>query len=153
MKQIALTHIALDVRDPEESIAFYKDWCGMEVVHRRASQSHVGQHVYWLSSPDYMGLFAIVLLPGRIADHDRGEMEYSHMGFAVDTMQELEQLEQRAKSERRIHWPLTHSEWPVGSWFAITDPDGYIVEFSHGQPIGFDHNDPEIQAKLLEEGL
>ncbi|GAB5388759.1 MAG: VOC family protein [Alphaproteobacteria bacterium] len=152
-KAPALTHIALDSSDPEASIAFYQDWCGMEVVHKRASQSHQGRNVYWLSSPEYKGLFAIVLLPGRIKPKQQTATDYSHLGFAVDTEEEIYRIERRAKDEGILFWPVSESGWPVGTWCAVTDPDGYVVEFSHGQPIGFDHNDPEVQAKLLEEGL
>ena len=32
-----LTHLALHVRDLDTSIAFYHDYCGMQVVHERVT--------------------------------------------------------------------------------------------------------------------
>jgi len=36
-----LTHLALHVRDPGYLHAFYRDYCGMQVVHESVTDGHV----------------------------------------------------------------------------------------------------------------
>ena len=43
-----LTHLALHVRDLDTSIAFYRAYCGMQVVHERVTD---GRRVVWLAKP------------------------------------------------------------------------------------------------------
>ena len=54
-----LTHIALQVRNLDACVAFYGDFCGMAVVHRRGAD-----RVVWLAEPGRETEFIIVLLSG-----------------------------------------------------------------------------------------
>src|SRR4029434_8894872 len=54
-----LTHLALHVRDLDTSIAFYRDYCGMQVVHERVTD---GRRVVWLAEPGREQEFIFVLV-------------------------------------------------------------------------------------------
>lgn len=136
----ALTHIALHVANTDKSIQFYQGWCGMKVVHTRPS-SQPGEKVVWLGSPDYEGLFVIVLLPGRTEKKAPPKSEEEHLGFAVSSAEEVRQMAERGKKEGILFWDYHEGDWPVGITSGVLDPDGNVVEFSYGQPIGFDRQD------------
>lgn len=128
----ALTHIALHVKDVKASTQFYKDWCGMDVVHSREPG------VTWLASPGNEDLFVIVLVPGGTSNAPQAANDFSHLGFAVDTQENLLAILQKAKEAGIICWDYQESPPPVGHFFCVRDPDGHMVEFSVGQPLGKD---------------
>src|SRR4030095_13285588 len=101
-----LTHLALHVRDLDTSMAFYRDYCGMQVVHERAAD---GRRVVWLAEPGREQEFIFVLVPG-------GPGQSRAAGYLV--------LEPREEP------------YPVGYYCGIRAPDGNMVEFSYGQPLG-----------------
>ena len=45
----SLTHIALQARDLEATIAFYRDYCGLAIVHDRTDRTRV---VWLAQEPD-----------------------------------------------------------------------------------------------------
>jgi catechol 2,3-dioxygenase-like lactoylglutathione lyase family enzyme len=110
------------------------------VVHTRPA-STAGEHVVWLASPDYRGLFVIVLLPGRRLVKSPAASENEHLGFAVTSVQEVKRLAERGRQEGILFWDYEEGDYPVGTTCGVLDPDGNVVEFSFGQPIGFDHRD------------
>ncbi len=57
----SLTHLALHVRDLEACVAFYREFCAMEIVHEREDR---GQRIVWLAEPGRGKEFIFVLLPG-----------------------------------------------------------------------------------------
>ncbi len=72
-----LTHIALQVRNLDACVAFYGDFCGMAVVHRRGAD-----RVVWLAEPGRETEFIIVLLSGG-RGAGQADDDYGHLGFAV----------------------------------------------------------------------
>ena len=74
-----LTHLALHVRDLDTSIAFYRDYCGMQVVHERVTD---GRRVLWLAEPGREQEFIFVLVPGGQV-RPQAATDYSHLGFAL----------------------------------------------------------------------
>ena len=76
-----LTHVALHVRDLDACIGFYRDFCGMEIVHQRDDG---GTRVVWLAEPGREAEFIFVLLPGG-PGRDQGEGDFGHFGFALDS--------------------------------------------------------------------
>ncbi|MGK2285688.1 VOC family protein [Pedomonas sp. V897] len=129
-----LTHVALHVRDLEASLAFYRDYCGLHVAHERATGKD-GARVVWMAAPGQDRRFVIVLLPGG---HGREQppQDFSHIGIAVDSLAEVEAIAARAEREGRLAWPVKSEPWPVGTYCGVYDPDGAVVEFSFGQPLG-----------------
>jgi catechol 2,3-dioxygenase-like lactoylglutathione lyase family enzyme len=123
----SLTHIALQVRDLDASIAFYGDYCGLEIVHERNDR---GTRIVWLAERGRERDFILVLMPGG-RRHD-----YSHLGFALANRAAVDFIAARAKAEGRLIWLPKDEPYPVGYYCGVMDPDGTMVEFSYGQPLG-----------------
>ncbi|MCW5750182.1 MAG: VOC family protein [Alphaproteobacteria bacterium] len=128
-----LTHVALHVRDVAASAAFYQSYCGLVPTHAR-DQDKV-QPVIWLSEPGKEEDFAIVLIGGGTRPA-QGDGDFSHLGFACDSRAEVDRVAARAADEDRLVWPARQEPPPVGYYCGIADPDGNLVEFSFGQPLG-----------------
>ncbi len=133
-----VTHIAMEVSDVQASIDFYRKWCGMEVVDHARPGVKEDERSVWLSCPGQEDSFVLVLLPGGDGEPKREGMR--HIGFDLQSIEELKELAELAEEEGLVHWPYQEHEFPVGTLFSIKDPDGYIVEFSHGQPLGVRHD-------------
>ena len=125
------THIALQVADLERSIAFYARYCGLRVVHRRTDEFPVA----WLGWGEDPPRFVIVLL-GK-AYEQNAPPPFQHIGMAVDSRAEVDALHERAVGDGIVRvWPPTDAGPIVGYLCGVRDPDGNLVEFSHGQRIG-----------------
>jgi catechol 2,3-dioxygenase-like lactoylglutathione lyase family enzyme len=128
----ALTHIALHVRDLDACIAFYRDYCGLSLVHDRQDDSG---RVVWLAEPERAEEFIIVLIPGG-PGRDQGEGDFSHLGFALESREAVDAVAARAEADGRLDWAPREEPYPVGYYCGVRDPDGNMVEFSFGQPLG-----------------
>ena len=127
-----LTHIALHVRELDECIDFYQSFAGMQLVHDRSSY---GTRVVWLAEPGRESSFILVLIPGGPGRDQSGE-DFSHLGFALQSREAVDELAERARREGILAWQCVEEPYPVGYYCGIRDPDGNIVEFSFGQPLG-----------------
>ena len=127
-----LTHIALQVRDLERSIEFYRTFCRLSVVHDRGTES---ARVVWMAEPGRENDFIFVFMEGnhRPAQHPK---DYSHLGFACESRQAVDAVAQLAADAGCLVWPPRQDDYPVGYYCGLKDPDGYFVEFSYGQPLG-----------------
>ena len=126
---LGLTHVALPVTDLDRSIAFYRDYAGMEVVHRRHEPG--GSPVAWIS--DRTRPFVVVLI--ECADpHRLGG--WSHLGVGVASRDLVDAAADRARSEGRAVDGPHDSGPPVGYWVFVADPDGHQLELAHGQEVG-----------------
>jgi catechol 2,3-dioxygenase-like lactoylglutathione lyase family enzyme len=127
-----LTHIALHVPDLESCIAFYRDFCGMQVIHQRPGK---GSRIVWVAEPGKQHTFIFVLMPGgqlrQLADDD-----YSHFGFALESRDAIDLLAAKARAAGCLLWPPRDEPYPVGYYCGLRDPAGNAVEFSYGQPLG-----------------
>lgn len=129
----SLTHIAIHARDLEATLAFYADYCGMEPIHQREDEP--GVRVVWIAEPGREERFVIVVIeggPGAL----RRERDFSHFGFSCADRGTVERLAARAEKEGRLTWPLCDAPPPLGYFCGVEDPNGNMVEFSHGQPLG-----------------
>ncbi len=129
-----LTHIALHVRDLDASLAFYREVCGMGIARDRID-ARTGDRIVWLASPGDETRFVIVLLPGG-PGRDQPEGDYSHMGFAVESRAAVDALAERGRAAGCLVWPQVDAAFPTGYFCGLRDPDGNVVEFSFGQPLG-----------------
>jgi catechol 2,3-dioxygenase-like lactoylglutathione lyase family enzyme len=126
-----LTHVALTVADLEHSLAFYRRFADMVVVHRRADAG-TGDGVAWIT--DRTRPFVVVLIQTAHPSHPLGG--YGHLGVAVDSRDEVDRRAEDARAEgHQVLGPLDHGP-PVGYWAIIVDPDGHNLELSHGQEVG-----------------
>jgi catechol 2,3-dioxygenase-like lactoylglutathione lyase family enzyme len=132
MSRPVLTHIALHVRELARSVAFYREFCGLEPVRNRGEG---GDAVVWLAEPGREREFIFVLIaggPGRTS----ADGDFSHFGFALDTREQVDAIAARAQSAGCLLWPPREEPYPVGYYCGVRDPDGNSIEFSFGQPLG-----------------
>ena len=127
-----ITHIALHVRDMDECVAFYADFCGMATVHQRGSGD---RRVVWLAEPGREREFIFVVIPGG-ERQKQPTNDYTHFGFALESRAAVDAIAERARAANRLAWPPSELPYPVGYFCGVTDPDGNVVEFSYGQPLG-----------------
>jgi catechol 2,3-dioxygenase-like lactoylglutathione lyase family enzyme len=128
----AFTHIALHVRDLDACIAFYREFCGLRIVHERSDRGH---RVVWIAEPGREEEFIIVMIPGG-PGRQQGEQDYSHFGFALESRAAVDAMAERAAAAGCLVWPPREEPFPVGYYCGLRDPDGNCVEFSYGQPLG-----------------
>ncbi len=132
-----ITHIALHVEDIDACIAFYRDFCGMQITHER--EAHKGdanqQRIVWMAEPGREREFIFVMMNGgrniELPDND-----YRHFGFALDSKAAVDAIAERAKGAGCLVWEPRQEPYPVGYYCGLRDPGGNYVEFSYGQPLG-----------------
>ena len=128
----SLTHIALHVHDFDACTDFYRSYCGLEVIHARGDAE---SRVVWLAEPGKGDDFILVLISGG-PTVNQAPGDYSHLGFALCARQNVEEIADRATQDECLAWPPKDEPYPVGFYCGIYDPDGRVVEFSYGQPLG-----------------
>lgn len=127
-----LTHIALHVRGLDACVNFYREFCGLRVVHARSSESG---RVTWLAEAGRESELILVLLSGG-RGHAQAEDDYGHLGFAVESREQVDAVAERAEAAGCLVWAPRQEAYPVGYYCGLRDPDGRFVEFSYGQPLG-----------------
>ena len=128
----ALTHIALHVADLDAMVAFFAEFCRLKQVHARGSEAH---RTVWLAEEGRETEFVFVLIEGG-PRRDQAPDDYSHLGFALASKAAVDGLAERARAAGRLAWPPVEEDYPVGYYCGVRDPDGRVVEFSYGQPLG-----------------
>ena len=125
------THVALQVRDMQRTIAFYRRYCAMQVVQDRTDSFRV----VWMGWGERPPRFVLVLLetPYEV----NRQPEYQHIGIAVDSRAAVDEIYARAVADGIARtWPPTDGGPIVGYFCGVADPDGNMVEFSFGQNLG-----------------
>lgn len=135
---IEITHWALHVQDMQASVDFYHNFCGLAVVREHGEGPN--SHAVWMSVPDREHQFVIVLLLGGLG-HSQPDRDLSHYGFAVETRDAVDEIARRGREAACLAWEPKDFPYPVGYRCALRDPDGFIVEFSFGQPLGLETRD------------
>src|SRR5687767_15833889 len=114
MGLLGLRHVALNVRDPQASKRFYSECFGMSVVWEPDPDN-----VYLSSGSDNLALH-------RAAPDGPGALD--HLGFIVDTKEEVDLLAQRL-AERGIPIATAVRDHRDGSRsFYCLDPDGLRIQ-------------------------
>ncbi len=129
---VKMTHIALHVKDTQVSMEFYQKYCGLKVVRDRLD---TGKRVLWMGEEGKESEFILVFIGGGNREAQK-ENDYSHLGFAVSSKAEVDRRAKMAKEEGYLVWDVREEPFPVGYYCGISDPDGVILEFSFGQPLG-----------------
>ncbi len=132
MIRARLTHYALHVRDIDASIAFYRRFCGMEIVKRHGGET--GDATVWLGrSADDPGLVIVLVQGGK--HHAQSPRDMTHYGFSVETREAVDAIAEIGEAEGILHWTPRDLGPDAGYLCALRDPDGYVVEFSFGQEL------------------
>ncbi len=130
----ALTHLAMHVQDIEACIDFYARYCNMSIVHDRRSDEK-GQRIVWLSEPGReKEMIFVIMNGGHLTEQPTNN--YAHIGFALESREAVDRVAELARADGRLTWPAVDEPYPVGYYCGVTDPNGTVVEFSYGQPLG-----------------
>ena len=122
------THVVLKVSDLDRSIAFYRRYCGLEIVRDGRPRGHT----VWLApAPRSPGpsAFVLVLYLTEI------DFRLDHLGFECDSRDEVDAVAAEARTLGILAQPPVDVGGDLGYLTMIRDPDGHLVEFTHGQPL------------------
>ncbi|MCU6214193.1 VOC family protein [Enterobacter bugandensis] len=137
---VGFTHVAFMVRDLEKSLAFYRRYAGMDVIHSREPDLPTARKVAWLT--DHTRPFALVLVQAdTVTDTPLGH--FGHLGIACATREEIDRKTAVAAKEGVLRKAPEDLGDPVGYYVFFSDPDGNTLELSYGQRVGI----TAIQAK------
>lgn len=132
MKPI-FTHCALHVQNLTKSVEFYEKYCGMKVIHEHGKGPN--DHAIWMSEDGRETELVFVFLLGG-QGHIQPKGDLTHFGFALNSKEEVDHISEEGRKNRVLAWESKQFGYPVGYRSALFDPDGYIIEFSFGQPLG-----------------
>ena len=125
------THLALQVCNIARSIAFYERYCRMQIIHDRTDDFRV----VWMGWGEQPPRFALVLLDKSYERNEPPPLQ--HIGIAVDRREDVDAVAALARADGLdVPWPPVDAGPIVGYFCGFHDPDGNVVEFSHGQPLG-----------------
>lgn len=128
---VGLTHIALTASDLDASARFYGDFANMSVVHDRVDEE-TGIRVMWLS--DRTRPFVVVLMESENPTPILGP--FAHLGVGCASREEVDRVAGKAKAAGVLFKAPSDYGYPVGYLAMLKDPDGHMLELSHGQEIG-----------------
>jgi len=127
MRVTRLLHTRMRVSDMDQTINFYTDVLGLEVLERKVSPR--GSHLAFLKVPNSEELIELCSFPpsGPV----RVQEDLVHLAFQVERLDDV--IEQLGTKQIRItDGPTTSSS---GSRFIFIDaPDGYEVELIERPP-------------------
>ena len=116
----------------ERAVAFYARYAGLAEVHRRTEHDVT---VVWLGEEGREHEFVIVLIGVSHAD-PVDPAPLAHIGYAVESRDEVDRLATSARLEEALVEGPTDAGPIVGYYCIVRDPDGNLVEFSFGQSLG-----------------
>jgi len=127
MRVTKLLHTRMRVGDMEETIRFYTEVIGLEVLERKTSPR--GSHLAFLKVPNSEELIELCSFPA--SGPVKVQEDLVHLAFQVDNLDDtIRALE--AKGIKITDGPTTTSS---GSRFIFIDaPDGYEIELIERPP-------------------
>lgn len=126
-----LTHVATRSRDVTKSVDFYQRYVGLHVVHDRLDDN---VRVVWLSEQADDPSFVLVVIGISHEEYvDRSLAE--HFGYDLPSREAVDEIAARGAADGILLQGPVYAGPIVGYFCMLRDPDGNIVEFSHGQPI------------------
>ena len=123
------THITITVSNIERSIDFYSSFCNLSLLRDRRTE---GGGTVWLgpkTPPGKNPTFLLVIGEGEVTSR------MDHLGFQCATRDHVDQIAERGRQLGILEIEPTDVGGSVGYFTIIRDPDGHLVEFTHGQPI------------------
>lgn len=141
------THVALPVRDLDETLDFYRKYTTLELIHER-TDPETGLRSVWLANSrdrtDVAARFVLVLICGSLPSQVTGDIkeEYgfltsiSHLGISLSTREEVDRIAEMAKEDGILVLGPRYMNPVVGYICIVRDPDGNQLEFSVEQVLG-----------------
>jgi catechol 2,3-dioxygenase-like lactoylglutathione lyase family enzyme len=129
------THIALPSSDIERSVAWYTRFTPLQVLDRREDADGF---TAWLGHSDQADTPFILVLVSFRSEQGRPHptlAPFAHLGIEMPSRADVDEVAKRAEAEGCLHWAPAELPDPIGYICAITDPDGNVVEMSHGQGV------------------
>jgi len=126
---IRWTHITITVSNIERSIAFYSSFCNLLVLRDRRQE---GGGTVWLGPETPPGKhpgFVLVIGEGEVTSR------MDHLGFQCEAREQVDEIAERGRQLDILEIEPTDVGGTVGYFTMLRDPDGHLVEFTHGQPI------------------
>ena len=127
MRVKKLLHTRMRVSDMDETIAFYRDVLGLEVLERKTSPR--GSHLAFLAVPNSEELIELCSFPpsGPV----KVQEDLVHLAFEVENLDETI----RALTAKQIKITDGPTRSSSGSRFIFIDaPDGYEIELIERPP-------------------
>ncbi len=147
MDASAVSHIAFCVSDIEQSLSFYRDALGMEVIFdqvqdtTRGGLPHVYQHARQTRRTVHLAFggnplhLVMTSHPGDSADGTPIKLDQvgiSHFSFSVSDVPALySELESKGLKLAAPREAWTNDQGVMGSFY-VYDPDGILVQFDAG---------------------
>ncbi len=122
------THVVLKVSDLDVSIAFYRRFCALEVVR----DGRPSGHTVWLSPARRVEgppAFVLVLYLTPV------DFRLDHLGFQCAAREDIDRIADEGRELGILAEPPFDGGGDIGYVTMLRDPDGHLVEFTHGQPI------------------
>jgi lactoylglutathione lyase len=123
------THVTMTVGNIERTIAFYTSFCHLRMLRDRRRE---GGGTVWLgpdTPPGKNPTFLLVVSEGEVTSR------MDHLGFQCDAREQIDKIAERGRELGILVEPPTDTGGVVGYFTMLRDPDGHLVEFTHGQPI------------------
>ena len=117
-------HMMIRVREEARSVAFYNTLFGLEVAERADFETFT---LIYMSNPKSNFELELTVNKDRIEPYDLGN-GYGHFALVVDDIKAIHlQLTLTGPKPGDIK-TMTHNGKPFGTFFFVSDPDGYKVE-------------------------
>lgn len=131
-----LTHVAIPCADIDASITWYHRYTPLRLLDRRVDPD--GAAAAWIGHPDNADRPFIVVLvqpPAGAARPGPTLAPFAHFGIEMPDHASVDAIAALATADNCLHWPPGEHGPPIGYLCAARDPDGNVVEFSHGQGV------------------
>jgi lactoylglutathione lyase len=141
------THVALPVRDLDATLAFYRKYTTLELIHER-TDPETGLRSVWLANSrdktDAAARFVLVLICGHLPSQITGDIHeqygfltsISHLGISLNSREEVDQIAATAAEDGILVLGPRYMNPVVGYICIVRDPDGNQLEFSVEQVLG-----------------
>ena len=121
-----MTHICLHVKELDECVRFYTEYCEMRVIDERVK---AGEGSIYLSEVGRQDEYVLQLKSGGESRKLVAEDE-THFGFTVESRQTVDDIALRAQADGILFFDP--DEYLPGAYFcAVNDPNGNCVEFGY----------------------
>ena len=133
LREPRLTHVALPCSDLDRTIDFYTSLTPLVVVARHEDANGRGA---WLSNDRQVRDPFVLVLAELPVDEARPTLApFAHLGIEVPNRDDVDAIAGTARQLGCLHWEPQQLAEHIGYVCAVTDPDGNVIEFSHGQKV------------------